>query len=318
MCEASGDECVIVTGDRDSLQLVSRSCTVCLVHSRMGKTEQTFYTPERFREEYGFEPAAMVDLKALMGDSSDNIPGVPGIGEKTAKSLLTQYGGIEEIYRDLAALNLPESRRKKLAEGEQSARDSYWLATIFREVPLTKSCLDSGESTDDIGAEALSPAVFRWNLCPTPALLRDLESLGFKKIIAKWKIRERLTDGGYAEPELSQRSDNDFSADSDINAKPSSIPVEVSVIQINIPLELMSSSVPVFPESLETLLASGRELALSLSEDGRSLSLCDLAPATLYQISLESKPVTNLFGSPVPESSVPVSGLHLLLSAAMD
>ena len=81
ICEKEGWDCVIVTGDKDSLQLVSESTSVCNVKTRMGQTETIVYTPERFREEYGFDPQQMVDLKALMGDSSDNIPGVPGIGE---------------------------------------------------------------------------------------------------------------------------------------------------------------------------------------------------------------------------------------------
>ena len=81
-CERAGWDCVVVTGDKDSLQLISDVTTVCNVKSRMGKTETIYYTPDSFREEYGFAPVHMVDLKALMGDSSDNIPGVPGIGEK--------------------------------------------------------------------------------------------------------------------------------------------------------------------------------------------------------------------------------------------
>ena len=109
IAEEQGDHCFIVTGDKDSLQLVSDGTTVCNVKSRMGQTETILYTPERFREEYGFEPPLMVDLKALMGDSSDNIPGVPGIGEKTAMDLVRRYGGIGEIYRDPAALDVKET-----------------------------------------------------------------------------------------------------------------------------------------------------------------------------------------------------------------
>ena len=81
-CEKAGWDCVIVTGDKDSLQLVTPHTTVCQVKSRMGQTETILYTPERFFEEYGFEPKRMVDLKALMGDSSDNIPGVPASAKR--------------------------------------------------------------------------------------------------------------------------------------------------------------------------------------------------------------------------------------------
>ena len=94
ICEEKGWDCVIVTGDKDSLQLISDRTSVCNVKTRMGQTETILYTPQRFFEEYGFTPEKMVDLKALMGDSSDNIPGVPGIGEKTALDLLHRYGSL--------------------------------------------------------------------------------------------------------------------------------------------------------------------------------------------------------------------------------
>ena len=97
VCEKEGWDCVIVTGDKDSLQLVSDTTTVCNVKTRMGQTETILYTPEEFRREYGFAPLRMIDLKALMGDSSDNIPGVPGVGEKTALELIRKYDTIDAI-----------------------------------------------------------------------------------------------------------------------------------------------------------------------------------------------------------------------------
>ena len=111
ICEKDGWECVIVTGDKDSLQLVSEGTTVCNVKSRMGQTETILYTPETFAQEYGFAPKGMVDLKALMGDSSDNIPGVPGVGEKTALDLVRRYGTVDEIYAKLDALDIRSRRR---------------------------------------------------------------------------------------------------------------------------------------------------------------------------------------------------------------
>ena len=136
VCEKDGWQCVIVTGDKDSLQLITDTTCVCNVKTRMGQTETTVYTPELFREEYGFEPVRMVDLKALMGDSSDNIPGVPGIGEKTAMDLVRRYGTVDAIYNGLASLDIKDGVRKKLAAGEESARKSYWLATICRDIPI--------------------------------------------------------------------------------------------------------------------------------------------------------------------------------------
>ena len=171
ICESAGWNCTIVTGDKDSLQLISEKTTVCNVKTRMGQTETILYTPERFREEYGFEPKMMVDLKALMGDSSDNIPGVPGVGEKTAMDLVQRYGGIEEIYKDLSALAVKEGVRKKLAAGEESARKSYWLATILCDVPLR-----------------FQPEDNLWDENYQPGLYELFKKLGFHKFIEKWGI----------------------------------------------------------------------------------------------------------------------------------
>ena len=171
ICEEKGWNCVIVTGDKDSLQLVSESTSVCNVKTRMGQTETILYTPQVFREEYGFDPPKMVDLKALMGDSSDNIPGVPGIGEKTALDLLHRYGSLDGIYRDLDALDVKPGVLKKLREGEESARLSFWLATILREVPLP-----------------FDPEENRWDKDYTSALYPMMQRLGFLKFIERWGL----------------------------------------------------------------------------------------------------------------------------------
>lgn len=135
-CADSGIRCVIVTGDKDSLQLVSDKTTVKLVSTRAGRTESKTVTPEAFIEEYGFPPEKMVDLKALMGDPSDNIPGVPGVGEKTALDLIRRFGSIKEIYENIDTLDIRDSVRKRLIEGRDSAELSYVLATICRDVPF--------------------------------------------------------------------------------------------------------------------------------------------------------------------------------------
>ena len=131
-----GDTCVVVTGDRDSLQLVGGGTTVMLVSTRMGQTTYQTYDTAAFREKYGFDPIRLIDLKALMGDSSDNIPGVPGIGEKTAMQLLHDFGTLEGVYANIDDERIKKGARTKLQNGEQSAKDSYWLATIDRNVPL--------------------------------------------------------------------------------------------------------------------------------------------------------------------------------------
>ena len=135
-CEAAGWDCIIVTGDKDSLQLVTEHTTVKLVSTRLGQTTTKDMTPGTFREQYGFDPIHMIDLKALMGDTSDNIPGVPGVGEKTAMALVQRYGSIDEIYRLLPDIEAKPAAIRKLTEGEESARHSYWLATIVTDAPL--------------------------------------------------------------------------------------------------------------------------------------------------------------------------------------
>lgn len=135
-CEAQGWECVVVTGDKDSLQLITDKTKVKLVATRMGQTTTRDMTPHSFREQYGFDPIHMIDLKALMGDTSDNIPGVPGCGEKTAMALVQEYGSIDALYAAMPAVNAKPAMLKKLQEGEESARHSYWLATIVTDAPL--------------------------------------------------------------------------------------------------------------------------------------------------------------------------------------
>ena len=131
-----GDECVVLTGDRDSLQLAGGGTVVRLGKSSQGKTTYTSYTTEKFREEYGFDPIRLIDLKSLMGDSSDNIPGVKGVGEKSAMQLLHDFGSLDGIYEHIDDERIKKGVRTKLLADEQSARDSYWLATIDRSVPL--------------------------------------------------------------------------------------------------------------------------------------------------------------------------------------
>ena len=136
ICGNNQWDCVIVTGDRDSLQLIDNHVKVKLVISKAGQTTATLYDEEKFTEEYGFSPAKMVDLKALMGDSSDNIPGVPGVGPKTAMELLMKFGSLEGIYENLEDPSIRPKLREKLEAGKDSALLSYDLATIRTEAPI--------------------------------------------------------------------------------------------------------------------------------------------------------------------------------------
>lgn len=135
-CEETGNECVISTGDRDSLQLVSDKTRVLLAATRMGKTEIINYDKAALFEKYGLSPQEMIELKALMGDSSDNIPGVAGVGEKTATDLITRYHSIDYIYENIDSLEIKEGVRKKLIDGKESAYLSRTLGTICKEAPI--------------------------------------------------------------------------------------------------------------------------------------------------------------------------------------
>ena len=170
-CEKSGWECEIVTGDKDSFQLITDTTSVLHVKTRMGQTETILYDKARFAEEYGFAPPLMVDLKALMGDASDNIPGVPGIGEKTALDLVRRYGRVADIYAGLDSLDIKDSVRKKLAAGRESAEMSYTLATISREAPVE-----------------LKPEDAAWSRDFGPGLYAVLDRLGFRRFIEKWGL----------------------------------------------------------------------------------------------------------------------------------
>lgn len=165
---AAGWETVIVTGDKDSLQLVSDATRVKLVSTRMGQTTTKEMTPETFWEAYGFDPVHIVDLKALMGDTSDNIPGVKGIGEKTAMDLIQRYQSVEAIYADVEGVEAKPAVKKKLAEGEEQARMSYDLATIRCDAPIDFSPEDARRREPD-----------------GPALYELFLALEFNKLIDK-------------------------------------------------------------------------------------------------------------------------------------
>lgn len=137
-----GDTCLLVTGDKDSLQLIGNGTTVLLAVTRMGQTTTTEYTVEVFREKYGFDPIHMIDLKALMGDSSDNIPGVPGIGEKTAMGLIQKFHTVQAVYDNIEDPFIKKGQKKRLLEGRKSAEQSLYLVTIVRDVPLEVNAAD--------------------------------------------------------------------------------------------------------------------------------------------------------------------------------
>ena len=172
-----GGDTVIVTGDKDALQLVDDRTTVKLVTTRMGQTTTRNVTPGEFRAEYGFDPIHMIDLKALMGDTSDNYPGVKGVGEKTAMALIQMYHTIGHLYDHMPDICMaPDTPAKpnvvkKLTEGEQDARMSYDLATIRCDAPM--------------GFDPADAARKPFN---EPVLYQKLLELEFNKLIDKLKL----------------------------------------------------------------------------------------------------------------------------------
>ena len=139
ICGQEDWECVIVTGDRDSLQLIDDHVTVMLE-----TTKGTIrFDKAKFIEEYGFEPKKLIDLKALMGDTSDNIPGVKGIGEKTAKNLLMEFGSLDGVYENLDSKVIKPKQRENLVAYKDNAYLSYDLATIRPDAPIDFDPLDA-------------------------------------------------------------------------------------------------------------------------------------------------------------------------------
>lgn len=130
------DKCFIATGDRDSLQLVSDNTTVLLASTKMGKAVTVHYDKAKLMEDYGVEPKQMIEIKALMGDSSDNIPGVAGVGQKTAGDLIQRFGNIDYIYEHLDEIDIKKGVHDKLAADKDNAYLSRTLGTICLDAPI--------------------------------------------------------------------------------------------------------------------------------------------------------------------------------------
>ena len=182
-CKTGQDTCHILTGDRDSLQLVTPCVTVWLVTNK----ETIPYTPQVFEEEYGFPPISLIDLKALMGDSSDNISGVAGIGKKTATTLIQKWGTVEALYENLDQAGLTKGVYQKLTAGAEAAKQSKWLATIVTDVPIATNPADY-----QIGAVQVQKA---------QALLLELELV---KLMDKLHLRDAIDPA--ADSEMEQAS----------------------------------------------------------------------------------------------------------------
>ena len=142
--EKQGLEVTILSGDRDTFQLATDNITIRIPRTKGGKTETEEYNREKIIETYGIEPKQLIDVKGLQGDSSDNIPGVPGIGEKTALSLIQKFGSVEELYQAIEneTDELKGKQREKIAGNKDLAFLSKTLGTINLEVPISDTLED--------------------------------------------------------------------------------------------------------------------------------------------------------------------------------
>ena len=135
-CEKSGDQCIIATGDRDSLQLVSEKTSVRLASTKFGQPQVTVYDMEKIQEEYGVAPKQLIDIKAIQGDSSDNIPGVAGIGPKGAGDLIKRFGSLQNVYENLESPDIKPGTKNKLEASRDNAFLSYSLGAIHTDAPV--------------------------------------------------------------------------------------------------------------------------------------------------------------------------------------
>ena len=160
-CAARKDDCFLATGDRDSLQLVSETTTVLLAATVMGRSKTVVMDEDAIQEKYGLAPKQLIEVKSLMGDTSDNIPGVKGIGEKTALSLVQAFGSLEGVYQNIDDKRIKPKQREHLLEDKSMAELSHTLGTIRTDAPI-----DTAEGSYTVG-EGNKPAAVR--------LLQELE-----------------------------------------------------------------------------------------------------------------------------------------------
>ena len=172
--EKQGLDVVILSGDRDTFQLATDKVTIRIPHTKAGKTETDEYNREKIIEKYGIQPKQLIDVKGLQGDSSDNIPGVPGIGEKTALKLIQEYGSIENLYEKVENNedDLKGKQREKIVENKELALMSKTLGTINLNVPIT-------DNLEDFKVE-------EWD---KPKVLELFKELNFNRYIDRFSLR---------------------------------------------------------------------------------------------------------------------------------
>ena len=180
-------EVTILSGDRDTFQLATDKVTIRIPHTKGGKTETDLYNKEKIIEKYGIEPQQLIDVKGLQGDTSDNIPGVPGVGEKTALSLIQRYGSIENLYKKIenGEDDLKGKQREKIVNNKELAFMSKILGTINLQVPIS-------DTLEDFKVE-------EWN---KEKVLEIFKELNFKRYIDRFNLLENNKSTENQEKEL--------------------------------------------------------------------------------------------------------------------
>lgn len=180
-------EVTILSGDRDTFQLATDKVTIRIPHTKGGKTETDLYNKEKIIEKYGIEPQQLIDVKGLQGDTSDNIPGVPGVGEKTALSLIQRYGSIENLYKKIenGEDDLKGKQREKIVNNKELAFMSKTLGTINLQVPIS-------DTLEDFKVE-------EWN---KEKVLKIFKELNFKRYIDRFNLLENNKGTENQEKEL--------------------------------------------------------------------------------------------------------------------
>lgn len=185
--ENSGLEVVLLTGDRDSFQLATDKVSIYIPRTKAGKTETEIFNRDKVLEVYGVEPKQMIEVKGLQGDTSDNIPGVPGIGEKTALSLVKKYGTIDHLYECVEnnTDDLKGKQREKIAENKELAMLSKTLGTINLETPIE-------QSIDDLKMK-------EWDKSEVYKIFKELK---FNRYIDRFNLKEEIVENDNVEPTM--------------------------------------------------------------------------------------------------------------------
>ncbi len=298
ICSRSGWECVISTGDRDSFQLVGDNVTV-----RLAKTkEDVYYTPAVIEETYGVSPRQMIEVKALMGDTSDNIPGVKGIGEKTALSLIRRFGSVDGVYENIDSPDISVSVRAKLTVDKEMCYLSRSLAEICLDAPIDGDLKSYAQSprNDEALAKVLTSL----------GLFSALKKLGLKPSASAPEETPVLTDG----PEL-ESAELIFELDGELYKGRAG---EVSRTDARTAAEFLRSDAPKHTFDLKRLLTvSGAKTAENVTFD-TTLAAYLLAPdSTDYSADKLCAEYGIAKGETPAEMSITISALNYRLYAKL-